>query len=234
MSTPLNHSLLKGFEVLGLFSRDRPEITAAALVEELEMNAATAHRFLATLEEAGAIAAVRRGAYRLSHATAELGRLAEDTNPLVGQIQPLIDALAADLGESVMVCRLARRGPVCIAVAIAPRPFALGFRTGTVLGLANSAQGRLFLAQMTPAERAEALDGALPDADLDAILAEGIAQNAGSAEPDVGAVAVPVRAGGAVPLTLSTFGPLGRFTPAFRAAAVPRLRAAAAEIGRRL
>ena len=49
-----------------------------------------------------------------------------------------------------------------------------------------------------------------------------------------GAVAVVVRVRGTVQLTLSTFGPLGRFTPAFRAAAVPRLHASATEIARRL
>lgn len=233
MSTPLNHSLLKGFEILGLFGRDRPEITAREVAAELDTNAATAHRFLATLEEAGAISAVRRGVYRLSHMTAELGRLAEETNPLVRQVQPVLDALAADLGESVMACRLARRGPVSIAVATAPRPFAMGFRTGTVLGLGNSAQGRLFLAFMRPEERA-ALAPEVPAADLDAIRRAGHAENAGSAEPDIGAVAVPVLGDGAPILTLSMFGPLSRLTQDLRARAAPRLAAAAADLARRL
>lgn len=231
MTTPLNASLLKGFEILGLFSRERPEISAREVVEELDTNTATAHRFLATLEEAGAISAVRRGTYRLSHMTAELGRLAEETNPLVAQVQPVLDALAADLGESVMACRLGRRGPICIAVATAPRPFAMGFRTGTILGLANSAQGRLFLAHMCADDRAAFAD--LP-ADLDAIRAAGVAQNDGSAEPDIGAVAVPVLSGGAAILTLSMFGPLTRLSPEVRARAVPRLKAAAADLARRL
>lgn len=235
MATPLNHSLLKGFEILGLFSRDRPEITAQVVVDELGTNAATAHRFLATLEEAGAVSPVRRGVYRLSHRAAELGRVAEATNPLLGQVQPVLDQLAADLGESVMACRLARRGPVSVAVATAPRAFAMGFRVGTLLGLGNTAQGRLFLAWMAPADRAALVPEAASMAgDLDEIRRAGVAQNTGTAEPDVGAVAVPVVSGGAVILTLSMFGPLGRFTPDLRARAAPRLQAAAADLARRL
>lgn len=242
MSTPLNGSLLKGFEILGLFSRDRPEIGAPVLMAELDMNAATAHRFLATLEEAGAITLARRGVYRLGMAMAELGRLAEETNPLVRQVQPLLDQLAADLGESVMLCRLGRRGPVSVAVAVAQRPFTMGFRVGAVLGLLSSAQGRLWLAEMTAEDRLRALgdDGARDELEaiapeLQAIRAAGIAQNEGHAEPDVGAVAVPVRNGqGVMVLSLSMFGPLGRLTPHCRAAAAPRLMEAARDIGRRM
>ena len=246
MSTPLNGSLLKGFEILGLFSRERPEIDAATVMAELEMNGATAHRFLATLEEAGAIASVRRGLYRLSHTTAELGRLAEETNPLARQVQPLLDQLSASLQESVMICRFSRRGPVCIAVATAQRAFALSFRIGEVLDLLRSAQGRLWLADLSRPDREKTVQaaglpmdqlGPLQD-ELDRIRAAGLAENLGSVEADVGAVSVPVRQGaggkGELVLTLSVFGPLRRFTGDLRSRAAPELRSTAVEIARRL
>ena len=243
MATPLNNSLLKGFEVLALVTRDRPDLTAAILMADLGMNAATAHRFLTTLEEAGALAPVRRGTYRLSPRLTDLGRLAEETNPLPQQVQPQIEALAAALGESVMLCRPGRRGPVSIAVATAPRPFAMGFRVGTTVSLAQSAQGRLCLADMTPPERERALRAA--DADpgllaaltpaLDRIRATGLAHNEGTAEPDIGAIAAPVRdRRGQIALTLSVFGPLARFAADFRARAAGPLLATAEGIAARL
>ncbi len=244
MSTPLNGSLLRGFEILGLFSSDRPEITAALVQRELDLNAATAHRFLATLEAAGALHAVRRGAYRLGTALTELGRLAEETNPALRRIQPILDELRDRLNESVMVCRLSRRGPTCALVATADRPITVSIRTGTTLSLLNSAQGRLWLADLPPADRLAlaqrthdmpepqlraALDAMAPE--LDRIRAEGVARNAGDAEPDIGAVATPLRdRTGKIALTLSVFGPLNRFTPDHARQVEPLIRDAAARV----
>ncbi|WP_089717899.1 helix-turn-helix domain-containing protein [Candidatus Entotheonella palauensis] len=65
MTTPLNSSLIKGFAILKLFSKDRTELTATVVSRELGMNSASAHRFLTTLEEIGALASPRRGCYAL-------------------------------------------------------------------------------------------------------------------------------------------------------------------------
>ena len=241
MTTPLNGSLLKGFEILHLFSRERPEVGAATLQAELGMNAATAHRFLATLEEAGALFCVRRGLYRLGPATAEMGRLAEETNPYAHHVQPLVDRLRTELSESVMVCRLGRHGPTCVAVAAAERPITVSVRVGTDVGLATTAQGKVWLADLPADVRERTLDRMAaeevrPDpTELALIRAQGFARNAGSAEPDIGAVAVPIRNTlGAIILTLSSFGPLGRITDDFLVRAVPVLKQAAAEIAARL
>ena len=244
MSTPLNGSLLRGFEILGLFTADRPEITAALVQKELGLNAATAHRFLATLEAAGALHAVRRGAYRLGTGLIELGALAEQTNPALRRIQPILDELRDRLNESVMVCRLSRQGPTCALVATAERPITVSIRTGTTLSLLNSAQGRLWLAELSPTERATLAQrtGETPATDLPALLdamepeldrirSDGVARNAGDAEPDIGAVAVPLRdRQGKVALTLSVFGPLNRFTAEHGDRLEPAIREAATRI----
>jgi IclR family pca regulon transcriptional regulator len=214
MATPLNGSILRAFEILRLVQPDRPELTAARLGDELGLNAATAHRFLATLEEAGALVAVRRGTYRLGLGAAELGRMAEATNPIAPHVQPLIEALRDALRESVMVCRLGRAGPVCVAVAPADRPITVSINVGTTLDMLGSAQGRLWLAEMPEARRAAWLSGAPEPAELARIRTEGVALNLGDAEPDIAAVAAPIRdRRGACALTLSAFGPLTRFTP---------------------
>lgn len=242
MSTPLNGSILKAFEILQLVSRDRPELTASVVRDELGMTTATAHRLLATLEEAGALMALRRGVYRLSLATAEMGRVAEATNALVPHVQPRLDALRTELNESVMACRQSRAGPACVCVAPADRPIAVTIRPGAVLNFVTSAQGKLWLAHMDADSRAEILarDGKEVDADalereLATIRAEGVARNLGGAEPDIAAVAAPVRgARGEVMLTISVFGPLSRFAPGFQDRARDAVIAAAREIEARL
>lgn len=217
MATPKNNSLLKGIEILSLFSLRQTEISTALVVEQLGMNAATAHRFLMTLEHSGALRSVRRGAYVLGPRVEELASLVEATQSLAALLQPELDALSGLLNESVMACRPARHGPTCIAVAYSRRPIKVKIDVGTVLSLHNSAQGRLFLADMTPPERVEASAG-LPkeeiaaERELDSIARRGYAVNLGQNEPDIGAVSVPVRnRSGRIALTLSVFGMLSRF-----------------------
>ena len=43
MATPLNGSIVNGFEILQLFSEHRPDIDTALVSKKLEMNNATAH-----------------------------------------------------------------------------------------------------------------------------------------------------------------------------------------------
>lgn len=233
MSTPLNGSVLKAFSILRLITPERPEISAATVVSEMGTNNATAHRFLLTLEEAGAVVSYRRGFFRLGGGLEELGRLAEATNPLASKIQPLISDLARELHESVMVCRLGRTGPVCIAVAASDQPITVNISVGTVLQMAVTAQGKLWLAHMDERERSDWLgDGqAVDEAELAAILEQGFSRNKGDNEPDIAALSVPIMgADGKVFLTLSTFGMLSRFSEDAVERALPLLLRAARAI----
>ena len=225
MATPLNRSLLKGFEILSLISKDRPDISAATVIGRLGMNGATAHRLLVTLERAGALRVTGRGRYGIGPKLEELGRVAEETGSLARAIQPHIDRLCSGLGESVMVCRLTRNGAACVAVANSARPISVNIRVGTLLPLHVTAQGRIFLAEMPEARRHARLlsapvagsayappDPAALDAELVRVRIQGYAVNLGDNEPDIAAVAVPARnAEGRTVLTVSAFGMLSRF-----------------------
>ncbi|WP_375260695.1 IclR family transcriptional regulator [Palleronia sp.] len=214
MSTPLNGSVLKAFAILRMITHDRPEISAMAVSKELGMTHATAHRLLLSLEEAGAVVSYRRGYFSLGSVIQELGAVAEASNQVVAHLRPIIAELALELNESVMVCRMGRRGPTCIAVAASSRPISVNISVGTVLPMTSTAQGKLWLAAMAPAERAQWLeDGLTSEAlGLDGIRAAGYARNRGENEPDIGALSVPVKGrSGEVVLTLSTFGMVSRF-----------------------
>lgn len=218
MATPLNNSLLKGIEILSLFSPARSEISAATAVEHLGMNAATAHRFLTTLQHCGAVRSVRRGHFALGPRIEELAQLVEDGGPsLVDLVQPEVDALCATLGESAMACRPLPAGPTCLCAAEPARPLTISVEAGAVLSLHQSSQGRLLLADMSPEARAETFadlpaSERVQDRELDSIARRGYAVTLGANEPDIGAVAVPVRdRTGRIRLTLSVFGLLSRF-----------------------
>jgi DNA-binding IclR family transcriptional regulator len=233
MSTPLNGSVLKAFSILRLITPERPEISAATVAAECGMNTATAHRFLLTLADCGALVSHRRGSFGLGEGIQELGRIAELTNPLGARLQPVVADLAREIGESVMICRLGPKGPSCIAVAASNRPITVNISVGTVLPLATSAQGKLWLAHMAPGEAENLLDGTKGPsaAELAKVRAKGYAQNLGETEPDIGAFAVPIYGpNGGVALTLSTFGMLSRIDDALIERALPLLKAAAARV----
>jgi DNA-binding IclR family transcriptional regulator len=233
MSTPLNASVLKAFSILRLITPARPEISAATVAAELGENSATAHRFLMTLEEAGALVSYRRGYFALGPLIEALGGVAEANNQIAARIRPILAELAHKINESVMVCRLGRDGPTCIAVASSQRSISVNINVGTVLPITRSAQGKIFLAAMAPEARA----GWLPpgqtveEFDLPRIRAEGYARNRGDNEPDIGALSVPLHnKNGEVVLTLSTFGMLRRFDDEMVKTALPALFAAAEDI----
>lgn len=242
MPTPINLSLQKCFTILGLFSRNRPEITAASLTQELDMNAATAHRLLASLEDVGALTTVGRGRYRLGYYLAELGRLAQETNPLIETVQQVIDDLSRELNESVAVGTLRRDGIVCIASAESDRPISVNTKLGRLLEPHATAQGKLWLAYLSEDERAAYLTGRQlhrfsprTQTDLDALRRElddirrqGYARNRGEREEEIGAVAVPIfGANGKMILSIAVVGMLSRFDDALVDRALVRLRAAA-------
>ncbi|SFB05842.1 transcriptional regulator, IclR family [Poseidonocella pacifica] len=238
MATPINLSVMKAFDALDLLSEDRPELTAEVVARELRMSYATAHRFLVTLEAVGVLITVRRGVFAPGPRLARLGRMADDLAPLPKTLQSTLDRLRETLDESVMACRFTPRGPQCVAVSQAQRPISVNIRIGTTLPMLNTAQGRLFLAHMTPRDRenwslAQGLDAsaiAAINPTLQEVLACGYALNRGDNEPDIAAVSVPVLVEGRAVLTLSAFGTLGRMDSAFVDLAKEQLTKAAATL----
>jgi len=246
VATPLNSSVLKAFEILSLVQKSQPEISTAIVTRQLGVNTATAHRFLMTLEAAGALRATKRGYYALGPKVDELGQVSEDTGAIGLLLHGELEAVSAALHESVMVCKLARNGPTCVAVASSSRAISVNITVGTVLPFLTSAQGKLWLADMEDTVRQSYLDtaaiaGTMPsapdrdslDADLARIRAAGYATNLGSNEPDIGAVSVPIRnARGTMVLSLSAFGLLRRFEPGFVDRARATLDASARIMGK--
>ncbi len=247
MATPLNNSVLRAFEILSLIGRAQPEISAAVVSARLGMNNATAHRFLMTLEATGALRNTKRGYFALGPKIDELGHVSDEAGVMGMLIQPELDAISAELNESVMASKLSRTGPICVAVSNSARAISVSITVGTALPFLASAQGKLWLSELDVISRESYLKhpiagGTLSgddlqklNADLIKITRQGFATNLGENEPDIAAISVPVRdQNGRMILSLSTFGPLGRFNENFCRIAKEKLELGAQEIGQLL
>ncbi|NBN77535.1 helix-turn-helix domain-containing protein [Microvirga tunisiensis] len=225
MAPQINGSVVKAFEILHLFSPERPVITAADLARDLDLNAVTAHRFLRTLEQVGAVVAESRGHYRLSFVFADLGDRVRDGQMIARLAQPHLNQLTDTLGEGAMATGFNGVKVVCIARAVPRRALAVEVRVGSELEAWCTAHGKLWLAHLPPADldrycaaiqRQRFTAATLTDetrlrAELAAIRERGHAVNRGEREEGLFAMAVPVRSRtGRMVTGLSLFGPSSR------------------------
>ncbi|NGN41146.1 IclR family transcriptional regulator [Mesorhizobium sp. CGMCC 1.15528] len=246
MVTQINGSVVKAFDILKLFDEDRNEVTTTDVATELDLNFVTAHRFLRTLEHVGALVAVAKGRYRLSYVFVDLGDRVTGGDLLGQTLQPLLNAITADLQEAAMATVFQSDMVVCIARAVSRRQLSVDIRVGSRLEAYCTAHGKTWLAFMSERQRAHYLDTVerlrftrntvVERATLERQIAEvrelGHAFNDSEREDGIRAVAVPILArGGRMIAGLSVFGPASRMTDEITQLALARLQHAARDAG---
>ncbi|MBA8821935.1 hypothetical protein BRY73_17915 [Ochrobactrum sp. P6BS-III] len=240
-----NGSVIKAFQILDLFDDQLLQIGTSDVVSRLRLNTITAHRFLKTLEAAGALVAVSRGQYRLGYKLAELGKRAAGADNLRSALQPVLDQLTKEVGEGTLASTFDGESAICIARALPDRPMFVSIQLGSHLEAYASAHGKLWLAHLSDAaldaylDRVELKtlnDGFVPSrsglvAELHEIRKTGLAYNRGEREPDVYALAVPVlNPSGKMICGLSVFSSKSRMEPLIANDLAARLRAAAQRV----
>ena len=103
MATRKNSSVLRAFDILSAVCAARSPLSASEVAEATGLALPTAHRFLLTLEEIGALARPDGNRYRLGLLMAELGRHAAHRDALADRARVHVEALAAELRETVTV-----------------------------------------------------------------------------------------------------------------------------------
>lgn len=156
-------ALRRGLALLRAIAAGDDGVTMAELARSVTMPRATAYRLLRALVDEGfaAVAPDMAGRYVLGPAVDALRRNGSALPRLEDVAAPIMDALAAALGETVKLVVRDGLEVVTLAVSIPSRDSCIASRVGTRLPLHVGASQRLLLAHAPLAVREAVLAGAL-------------------------------------------------------------------------
>ena len=156
-------ALSRGLAVLRALAAHPEGLSAAELAGQVETPRATLYRILRTLVGEGFARATpgAGGRYSLGAAARALGAPAGESPDLAASARPIMEALAARLGETVKLVVREGLEAVTLAVAIPRREACIASRLGNRLPLHVGVSQRLLLAHAPEAVRRAVLVGPL-------------------------------------------------------------------------
>lgn len=217
--------LRKTMEVLELFAAERRELGVVEVAGALGRPKSTVSRWLAAMERADLLERdAESGRYRVSLRLAALGEVARQTTSLQRSARPYLAALAKETGETANLTLLVGMEAVNVEAADSPRPVMHVGWIGRRLPLHATASGKVLLAHAGDAVVSSVFAGRLKRltpktitssralrAELARVRARGYATVWAELEPDLAAVAAPVRDHrGDVVAALAIAGPVSR------------------------
>jgi DNA-binding IclR family transcriptional regulator len=217
--------LRKTMDVLSLFSLSHREIGVVEVAASLGRPKSTVSRWLAAMDGAGFLERdPESGRYRLSLRLAALGEVARQTTTLQRSARLSLARLAEHTGETANLTVLVGLEAVNVEVADSPRPVMHVGWIGRRLPVHATASGKALLAhagdEIVTAVLARGLERFTPEtitgddalrAELAQVRARGYATVWAELEPDLAAVAAPVRDHrGEVVAAIAIGGPVSR------------------------
>ncbi|MCE7483701.1 IclR family transcriptional regulator C-terminal domain-containing protein [Microbacterium profundi] len=213
-------SLARGLTVIRAFDGEPAELSLAEVARRADIPRAAARRFLRTLEQLGYVRATADARFLLTPRVLELGYGYLSSLSLPEIVQPHLDALSHQIGESVSVAVLDGDEIVYVARAAARRIMSVRITIGTRLPAFATSMGRVLLAALPESDAAAVLDESKliaytprTRADRAAVIAEvetvreqGWAMVDGELEEGLRSIAVPLhgRRGVTAALNVST------------------------------
>jgi IclR family pca regulon transcriptional regulator len=149
-------SLAKGLSVIEVFSAEKPRLAIAEVSDLTRLDRATARRCLLTLAELG-YAEYDGKYFRLTPRILRLGTACLAAMPLPRLIQPWLDQLSQEIGQSTSVSILDDWEIVYVARAAQQRVMSISLMPGSRLPAWCTSMGRILLATLPEAEAAEIL-----------------------------------------------------------------------------
>jgi IclR family pca regulon transcriptional regulator len=239
-------TLDRGLRVLAAFTPETPSLTLTALARHMDADPGTAFRFAYTLEHLGYLRREPNGAYRLTGRVLDLGRAVPPMQDLRSLALPRMEALAGEVEETVSLAVRDGGEIVVVEQVESPHPVTVRRRLGERQPTHATAQGKVLLAYLPPAELAAVLQTlplraysshtitrrAVLEAELRRTRQRGYAVNNNEMDAGLRAVAVPVsEPPGQVTAALSIDVPVGRLTmPQMQSTLIAPLRRAADEL----
>ncbi len=241
-----------GIGLLVQLARHVRPLALKDLAKAAGMTAGKAHPYMVSFLKVGFVTQTEAGHYELGPLALQLGLTRLRRMDPVKEASQLIEALAAETGQSVAVAVWGNLGPTIVRLEEPIEPLHVNLRTGTVMSLANTATGRLFAAYMPPktVERlladelarlryGTAAEAVPPHESFEQSLAEtrkhGLSRSLGQPIPGIDALCAPVfDPEGHIVLGILVMGPAARFDSAWEGAIATPLRKCALEISRRM
>lgn len=152
---PLKRDLIagleKGLSVIAAFDQDRPRLTMSEVAALCGLTRAAARRYLITLEHLGYVTSDRK-MYALTPKVLRLGQSYMHSARLPRIVQPELHKLAYTVKEASAAGVLDGADVICIAATTAGRVISSTLQPGTRVPAYCTANGRVLLSTMPPAE----------------------------------------------------------------------------------
>ena len=198
--------LLKGLAVIEAFSVDRPKLSISEAASVTGLDRATTRRCLLTLAEQG-YAAYDGKFFTLTPRVLRLGTGCLAAMPLPRIVQPVLDRLSQEIGESTSVSILDETEIVYVARAAQRRVMSIALMPGSRLPAYCTSMGRVLLAAQEPEQARDVLERSYRTArtentvtDIDALMAilqeariKGFAAIDQEVEAGLRSIAVPLK-----------------------------------------
>ncbi|MGW5876693.1 IclR family transcriptional regulator [Nocardiopsis terrae] len=241
-----NSTADRALDILGMFTEDRPVISGTEVADQLGTSRSTAYRYLQSLVTNRFLEEAPEGGFRLGLRVLELSRVARRAYGLSDIAMPVMQRLAAQTRESVLLTRRSGDLVICLdrAEPVA-RPVRISYERGSALPVNAGASALVLLAWEDPAKARALLERAhltsftsatLTDVDtllarLEEIRRLGYSVTRGELDNEVLGIAAPIRDdAGAVVAALSVAAIAARVPVARQPEIVAAVCTAAAEI----
>jgi DNA-binding IclR family transcriptional regulator len=203
-----NSTADRALDILGMFQAKRLRIAGTEVAAELNVARSTAYRYLTTLTQAGYLEEDPQGGFRLGLQVLELARLARSSYGLSTIALPIMERLATETGETVLLTRRSGARVVCLEKAEpTENRVRLSYERGSALPLNAGASAWVLLAwepreeverllaehPFTPLTDASVVSPSEVLARLGTIREAGFAVTRGELDPDAIGMAAPLR-----------------------------------------
>jgi DNA-binding IclR family transcriptional regulator len=203
----------------------------------------TTYRYLQMLRARGLIEEARHpGQYRLGPAITRLARVTDQERRFTDRVRPIMEALARDCGESIMLSRRAGLRMVVLTSVDSDKMLRVNMEAADNLPIHRGSFGKLYLAfqadelaKLSKSQRS-ALGSAGDDiaalkSELALIRKQGYATSRGEVEAGAASISAPILTSrGAMFAALTIAGPAARLTGRAIRKLVPKIAEAAREI----
>ncbi|QYN26564.1 IclR family transcriptional regulator [Amycolatopsis sp. DSM 110486] len=241
----------RALDILTMFADDQATVTGPMVAERLGASRSTAYRYVQSLVTARFLEEAPNGGFRLGMRVLELAQLARRTVGLSEVATPVMEELAEEVGEVVLLTRRTGDLVVCLDRAESrERRVRISYERGAVLPINAGASATVLLAWSDQEEVRELLnratlqrftDATLTDVDalvarLDNIRSDGYAIARSELDVEVIGIAAPIWGPqeGEVVAAVSVAGVVSRIPRKAERMIVAKVRSAAARISEQL